>query len=312
MQYADIRDAFFSVILERATKDPNLIIVTNDMDVFALREIREKLPSQFVDVGVAEQNMFNVAAGLASKGKRVIVYGILSFLAYRGYEQLRVNIGSMNLPVVIVGIGTGFSFSYDGPTHFGVNDFGILKTIPELTVHNPGDVGTARHVAVISLESDGPVFVRLDKGVYPDLTPSISEHMGFVQHFTGQRDLVVCTGSLTPTTVRVVQRLRDDGLELGLVEAFTIKPLSEEVVAQLSQAERVFVVEEHSSRGGVCADIAYTLRDSTILVHEVGRGIDGRTQHHGYGARDWHLAQEELSEIAIERELRRWILSENQ
>ena len=304
MQTEDIRDAFFSVILDRAKKDSDLIVVTNDMDVFALREIREKHPLQFVDVGVAEQNMFNVAAGLASTGKRVIVFGISSFLAFRGYEQLRVNIGSMNLPVIVVGIGTGFSFSYDGPTHFGVDDFSVLKTIPELTVHNPGDVGTARHVAELSLESEGPVFVRLDKGSYPDLPASISSGTGFVQRFAGESDQVVCTGSLTPSVVRVVQRLRDDGLDLGLTEVFTIKPLSHNLIAQLSKAERVFVVEEQSSQGGLCADLAYVFRESRTIVREVGQGIDRRTQHYGYGSRDWHLANEGLSESSIESQLR--------
>ena len=304
METEDIRDAFFSVILERAKKNPDLIVVTNDMDVFALREIREKYPSQFVDVGVAEQNMFNVAAGLASTGKQVIVFGISSFLAFRGYEQLRVNIGSMNLPVIIVGIGTGYSFSYDGPTHFGVDDFAVLKTIPELTVHNPGDVRSARHVAELSLESEGPVFVRLDKGGYPDLRASISEGAGFVQHFAGEANQVVCTGSLTPLATKVVQRLRHDGLGLGLIEVFTIKPLSQDLIIQLSGAARLFVVEEQTSRGGLCADLAYVFRDLETRVLEVGRGIDRPSQHHSYGSRDWHLAQEHLSEESIESQLR--------
>ena len=305
MPTEDIRDAFFSVILERARKDPDLIVVTNDMDVFALREIRKKFPAQFVDVGVAEQNMFNVAAGLASTGKRVIVFGISSFLAFRGYEQLRVNIGSMNLPVIVVGIGTGFSFSYDGPTHFGVDDFAVLKTIPELTVHNPGDVTAARHTAKLSLQSEGPVFVRLDKGKYPDLRASISEGAGFVQHFASGADQVICTGSLTPVAARVVQRLRNDGLDLGLIEAFTIKPLSQSLIAKLSEAERLFVVEEQSAQGGLCADLAYVFRESPTVVLEVGRGIELSSQHHGYGSREWHLSNEHLSEENIESQLRR-------
>lgn len=308
MSTEDLRDAFFSVILERARENPDLIVVTNDMDVFALREIREKYPSQFVDVGVAEQNMFNVAAGLASTGKQVVVFGISSFLAFRGYEQLRVNIGSMNLPVIIVGIGTGYSFSYDGPTHFGVDDFAVLKTIPELSVHNPGDVRSARHVAELSLKSEGPVFVRLDKGAYPDLLASISEGAGFVRHFFGEADQVVCTGSMTPLATRVVQRIRHDGLQLGLIEVFTIRPLLQDLITQLSRADRLFIVEEQSSRGGLCADLAYAFRESETSVAQIGQGIDRPSQHHGYGSRDWHLANEGLSESAIESELRSRIL----
>ncbi len=304
MRTEDIRDAFFSVILERAKSDPNMIVVTNDMDVFALREIREKYPQQFVDVGVAEQNMFNVAAGLASTGKRVVVFGISSFLAFRGYEQLRVNIGSMNLPVLIVGIGTGFSFSYDGPTHFGIDDFSVLKTIPELTVHNPGDVGTARHVARLSLEAAGPVFVRLDKGSYPELQAAASAQNGYVEHFQGARAQVICTGSLTPSVVRVVQRMREDKIDVGLIEVFTIKPLAPFLLERLSEAKSVFVIEEQSSRGGLCGDLAYAFRESQTLVREIGQGIARHSQHYGYGSREWHLANENLTESAIESELR--------
>lgn len=304
MRTEDIRDAFFTVILERAKSDPNLIIVTNDMDVFALREIRENYPQQFVDVGVAEQNMFNVAAGLASTGKRVVVFGISSFLAFRGYEQLRVNIGSMNLPVVIVGIGTGFSFSYDGPTHFGIDDFSVLKTIPELTVHNPGDAGTARHVAGLSLDAAGPVFVRLDKGLYPELPGAVSAQNGYVERFSGARAQVVCTGSLTPSAVSVVQRLREESVDVGLIEVFTIKPLDPLLLERLSQAKSVFVIEEQSSRGGLCGDLAFAFRESPTLVREIGKGVDRQSQHYGYGSRDWHLENENLTESALESELR--------
>lgn len=304
MPEEDIRDAFFSVVLERAKQNPNLIVITNDMDVFALREIREKYPLQFVDVGVAEQNMMNVAAGLAEAGKKVVVFGISSFLAFRAYEQIRVNIGSMGLPVLIIGIGTGFSFSYDGPTHFGVDDFSVLKTIPELTVHCPGDVATARHVAEVSLDSPGPVFVRLDKGFYPELSSEIPLSTGYVQHLPGNRVQVACTGSVTPSVLRTVEKLRKESFEIGLLEIFTLKPLSTSLIEQLGRAESVFVVEEQSSKGGLCGELAYAFRDSPTNVREIGMGLDHSTQHHGYGSREWHLERERLSESAIESALR--------
>ena len=103
----DIRDAFFDEVSNAARLDPNIVIVTNDMDVFSLRKFKEDFPQRFIDVGVAEQNLINVAAGLASTGKKVVVFGILSFLTTRCYEQIKLNICGMNLPVIIFGIGPG-------------------------------------------------------------------------------------------------------------------------------------------------------------------------------------------------------------
>ena len=103
----DIRDAFFDEVSNIAKQDHTVVIVTNDMDVFSLRKFREEFPQRFIDVGVAEQNLINVASGLASTGKKVIVFGILSFLTTRCYEQIKLNICGMKLPVVIVGIGPG-------------------------------------------------------------------------------------------------------------------------------------------------------------------------------------------------------------
>ena len=107
----DIRDVFFENIKNLFLKNKDFYILTNDADVFSLQQIKNH--ERFIDAGVCEQNLINIASGLARKNKKVLIYGFCNFLCHRAYEQIKINIASMNLPIAIVGIGPGFSFPYD-------------------------------------------------------------------------------------------------------------------------------------------------------------------------------------------------------
>ena len=133
----DMRDAFFDEIYLESFKNPDLIVITNDMDIFSLRKLKKQRPNQFINVGVAEQNMINIASGLASTGMKVIIYGIAPFVVFRCFEQIKMNICSMNLPVSIVGIGSGVSFAFDGPTHHAIQDISVMNALPEMSILNP-------------------------------------------------------------------------------------------------------------------------------------------------------------------------------
>ena len=113
----DNRDLLFDELIKTAAKNKKYVFLCNDMDVFSLVNFKKKYPERVINVGVAEQNLVNVAAGLASQGFIPIVYGILPFLVYRCYEQIKFNVDSMQLKILFIGIGTGHSFSWDGPTH---------------------------------------------------------------------------------------------------------------------------------------------------------------------------------------------------
>ena len=164
----DIRDAFFDELYQIGSTDRDVVILTNDMDVFSLKEFRNNYPEQFINIGVAEQNMINVAAGLASCGKKVYIFGILSFVTFRCYEQIKFNICSMNLPVTIVGMGSGLSFGFDGPTHHAIQDIIVMNALPEMMILNPSDSRSAAACAHISYKAGTPTYVRIDKGQYPE------------------------------------------------------------------------------------------------------------------------------------------------
>ena len=158
----DIRDIFFSSIAKFFKKDKKLKILTNDADVFALQKLRGH--KRFIDVGVAEQNLINISAGLSKNNFKSIVYGFCTFLTFRCYEQIRFNIASMKANVKIVGIGPGFSFPNDGPTHHGIHDLFIMHLIPEMEIINIGDNSLANIVGKKLFQIKNPTYVRIDKG----------------------------------------------------------------------------------------------------------------------------------------------------
>ena len=295
----DIRDAFFDQIAKFVLIDPRYHVLTNDMDVFSLREIHRLRPNQFINVGVAEQNTLNVAAGLASTGCRVLVFGISSFFAFRSYEQLRINVAGMRLPVTVVGVGQGFSFSYDGPTHHGIDDLAVLRTIPELEVLSPGDSDMARECASYASENPGPKYVRLDKGVFPSLySPTERLGSGFKILFPLSAITVIASGSLLPMANTVVGELRENGIEVGLVDVVRVSPLPSELVQALRYSKRVIVVEENASRGGLFSAILESNTDGGFQVSHLGTGL-GESQIFAYGSRGWHLENAGLTKPAL-------------
>src|SRR5687767_11856912 len=116
-QYTDMRDAFFEELFQIALKDRDVVVLMADQGAMTFKKFEEKIPNQLINVGIAEQNMISVAAGLALSGKKVFVHAIANFTTIRCYEQIKVDLSIMNLPVTIAGIGGGFAYGSDGPTH---------------------------------------------------------------------------------------------------------------------------------------------------------------------------------------------------
>ena len=264
----DIRDAYFDSIYEAGLKNKDIVIVTNDMDVFSLRRFKQEFPERFINIGVAEQNMVNVAAGLASEGKKVIVYGISSFVTSRCYEQLKLNVCGMNLPVILVGIGSGLAFSYDGPTHHGTQDIAIMRTLPEITILNPGDIAGAIASAEISLNLNSPSYVRIDKGIFPTLhtaTESLSKGFGVLRPLKEMN--IISTGYMTSRAVQLVDELQKMGIEIGLVDLIKLKPIPHEIVIEVLQTSRKIVtLEENATIGGLGSLVSELVTDFSLEV----------------------------------------------
>ncbi len=157
----DLRDALFGEILELARKDSSIMVLTADMMPFKLSEMAKELPSQVLNVGIAEQNMINVATGLSLCGKKVFCYAIASFLLQRAYEQIKVNLSDMNLPVTLIGIGPGKDYLADGSTHQIMHDREIIGVLPYFKVYDIDSEQTAIKYVNVAYKALNPVYLRV-------------------------------------------------------------------------------------------------------------------------------------------------------
>jgi len=284
----DMRDALFDEIYRIGESDQNVVFLTDDMDAFSLRRFKQDMPNQFINIGVAEQNMINIATGLAMCEKTVFTYGIASFVTTRCFEQIKVNLCSLNLPVTIIGTGPGFSFGFDGPTHHATMDLAIMRSLPELTIYNPSDSPLATTCAQMAYEASGPVYVRLDKGTFPVLGDGLADHTKGYRVIRPLRETnIVSTGFMSSQAVQVAYKLEEFGMKVGVVDLFRPKPVSDDFADQiLGKSKRIVTMEDSSVTGGIGSLVS-------DLASELGTGIPiarlgvQDKQFITYGEREW-------------------------
>ncbi len=276
----DIRDALFDEIYRLGKKDPRVVLITDDLDAWGLRRFKQDFPERFINIGVAEQNMIDVAAGLAACGKRVFVYGICSYVTARCLEQIKFSVCSMNLPVVIIGVGAGFSFSFDGPSHHGTHDIGIMRMLPEMTIYNPIDERSTAYSARSAYTNKTPAYIRLDKGVFPDLYRAgddLSDGYKIIAPIRGTT--VISTGYMTQQIMKIGG--------IGVVDLFRIKPISKKFVADvLKKSKRIITVEENMVTGGIGSAISELLADHNLAISLKRLAVRDH-QFDRFGSREW-------------------------
>src|SRR3954466_15559804 len=164
-----MRDAFFDALADLAAEDPRVWALTGDLGIGLFDPVEEAAPGRVLNVGIAEQAMVGIAAGLAYAGKLPFAYSIAPFATSRPHDQIRVDVAMARANVKIVGVGGGVSYGYLGPTHHAIEDLALMRALPGMTVLAPGDPGEARCATRAALAIDGPVYLRLGKNGEPDL-----------------------------------------------------------------------------------------------------------------------------------------------
>ncbi len=157
----DIRDAFFEEVLRLAQHDKNVFFITADMGAQSLDKFKAEAPSQYMNVGIAESNMLATAAGMALCGMKLFVYAIASFIVYRAYEFVKLDISGMNLPVTMIGAGPGLTYKSDGATHHSIHDVTLMRTMPNVVILTPKNSEESTMAAQMAYQETRPVYVRL-------------------------------------------------------------------------------------------------------------------------------------------------------
>lgn len=259
----DPRDVVFDAIHRIIANDRSSFLVTNDMGAMGVDRIREEFPAQFMNLGIAEQNLVSVAAGLAATGKTVFTFGILSHMTARCYEQLRLDVCALGVPVIGIASGAGLSYGVDGPTHHGIYDLGLLRGLPGMQVFNPADACTSGACVELSYRAQKPAIIRLDKEAPEPLYETGTDFSGGINLLRPGRDgTIIATGCSVHRAVAAAERLAADGLHVTVLDVFRLKPVDEHRLRALLAATPLVVsVEEHSSIGGLGSLLAETIAE---------------------------------------------------
>ncbi|MEK7574500.1 MAG: transketolase C-terminal domain-containing protein [Patescibacteria group bacterium] len=260
----DIRDAFFDELYNIAKNDPRVILLVADMGAFSLVKFKNDFPDQFINVGIAEQNMVSVAAGLALAGRKVFIYTIIPFITQRCYEQIKIDLCSMNLPVTILGVGPGLTYGNDGPTHHGTQDIAIMRALPEITILNPSSAIMAAASMNIGYKNSGPTYIRIDKGKIPEIYNQNSDFSdGLAELKNGGELTVIATGIMVHQALKAAQELNNQSISTGVVDLYRIKPLNKEKLSRIiDNSKRLATLEENSIVGGIGSAISEFLTDN--------------------------------------------------
>lgn len=255
------RGVFGLAVLAAAEGNPDMIVVSADLgNSSGLDRFKKNYPNQFLNIGIAEQNMIGVAAGLAKEGFSVFTTSFAPFISMRASEQIRMNLGYMGVNVKAVAIGSGLSMGLLGNSHFGIEDASIMRSIPNITVVSPADCAEIFKVVEAALNFNGPMYIRLTGGVGnpPVYLDEYSFSIGKAVVLSEPSDVTfIATGSMVYECLEAAKLLEAQGFSVGVVNMHTIKPLDLEVIELIfKKAKLIVTVEEHSIIGGLGGAIA--------------------------------------------------------
>jgi transketolase len=254
-----MRNAFAATITDLADRDDRIVVLSGDIGNRLFDDFKARRPERFYNCGVAEGNMTGMAAGMAMCGLRPFTYTITPFATTRVMEQIRIDVCYHNLPVTIVGTGSGLSYASLGPTHHSLEDVAFLRAIPNMTVVCPADAAEVRAALSAILEIDGPVYLRLGKKGEPtvhDGPPPLVIGRGITVR-QGSDVCLLGLGNMVAPSLEAAAMLETRGVSAMVVSMHTVKPLDEELLGDvLGRFAVVAVVEEHSRIGGLGGAVA--------------------------------------------------------
>lgn len=259
-----MRNAVIDEITSLAQSNDKITVITADLGYSVLEEFAEKYPERFFNVGIAEQAMTSMAAGMALSGEIVITYSIGNFATLRCIEQIRNDVCYHNANVKIIAVGGGVAYGQLGMSHHATEDIAMMRALPNMTVLVPADPQEALAAARFAIEHDGPCYIRLARRGEPVLYAK-EENFDITKLQTilpGKQVAVLCCGPIASEVKSACEALKNQGIDAGAYSVPCVSPLDEENVRKIaSEADCVFTVEEHQIRGGLGGAVAEAICD---------------------------------------------------
>ena len=297
------RAVFGQAMLAAGEKNEKIMALSGDLgNSSGLARFQQTFPERYLNVGIAEQNMIGVAAGLAKEGFNVFATSFAPFITLRAGEQIRMNLGYMKLNVKAVSIGSGISMSFLGNSHYGIEDAAVMRSIPNMTIVCPADCSEIVKVVNAASEFKGPMYIRLTGAV--GNPPVYTEDYDFVigKSITvkdGTDITIIANGSMVYESLQASKILDANGISTKVINMHTIKPLDTEELEKVISTSKVIVsVEEHSVIGGLGSAIAeYKTKFSNSPPHLILGLPDnfGKTAEYRYLLDKYRLVGEKIA-----------------
>ncbi len=261
------RDVFIDEVRVAAKRDRDIVFISADFGAPALDAFRSEQASQFLHAGISEQNMIDLAAGLALAGKKVYVYAMAPFITLRCIEQIKCSLAIMNLPVTVLAVGVGLSYADSGPTHYTTEDLACMRSLAGAEVLTAADSETARAIARLTIDKPAFRIVRLDRNALPTVySTNAPESLARGFHvFGGETGTAIATcGFMLHRALRVRQALAKEGVDVAVIDVTRIKPLPGPLAAVLSRYSSIITVEEQCLAGGFGSAMIELLNDAGL------------------------------------------------
>jgi transketolase len=249
-------DVFSNTLQELAANDKDIIVVTSDSRGSGkLAPFGQKFPAQHIEVGIAEQNLVGVAAGLASVGKKVFAVSPACFLSARALEQIKNDVAYSNNPVKVIGISAGVSYGALGSTHHSLHDFAALRAINNIMVIAPADNFETEKAIKLAAETNEPIYLRFGKKVMQSLKETNDDEFVFGKGrviIEGNDAAIIATGETVYSALQAANKLKEQNIAATVISMHTIKPLDTALLESVAKkCKAVVTVEEHSIYGGL-------------------------------------------------------------
>jgi len=301
-----VRRAFIRTLVDLAEDDERILLLTGDLGYTVVEPFADRFPTRFFNVGVAEQNMLGLATGLAESGFVPFVYSMTTFIVLRAYEFIRNGPLAHGLPVRIVGVGGGFEYASAGFTHFGVDDVGVMRVQPGLTIIAPADHEQAASALRATWRQEGPIYYRLGKddastvpGLNGRFDPQRPQTLA-----TGRELLILAMGAIARQAEEAVKQLASAGHSVGLIIVDTVNPPPvEQLRHALASVPVAMTVEAHYLTGGLGSLVSEIVAEHGLACRVVRCGVAtmplGRTGSEAYMAAQHGLSTEGLVASAL-------------
>lgn len=267
------RAMFGKFMSDIAKKEKKLIVISADLGRSSgLDRFKKEFPNQYLSVGISEQNMIGVAAGLAREGFKVFVTSFAPFLSMRASEQVRMNLGYMKHNVNLVALGSGVSMGYLGNSHFGLEDLSIIRAIPNIKISAPADTAELGKILYdYTYKTYGPSYIRLTgipgcEHLYnKDYNYKFGKNEKIIE---GKDVLIISSGSVTGQAKIAAENLKKQNISVGLINCHSIKPFNENITDEINKYKYLVILEEHSIVGGLNSIIC-----ELIVKHSIKKKI---------------------------------------